>query len=75
MTNEEGPPKYLTLAAVGHVLDISRGTVRNKILKGQILGVDIGTGDRPRWRVSEEALRAYCARIEAEAAERIEKSA
>lgn len=76
MTHEpDPPPNYLTLDAVGRQLGISRGSVRNKILKGQLLGVDVGTGDKPRWRVPEDALLAYCARLEAEATERIEKSA
>lgn len=71
-TDEAGPPaRYMTLGEVARELGVkSSGTIRNKIYKGELVGVNVATLGKSQLRVTRESFETYCLRIEAEAAQR-----
>lgn len=63
--------RYMTLREVADELRLkSTGSVRNKIYEGQLVGVNVTTVGRSQLRVTRASFEQYCARIEAEAADR-----
>ncbi len=52
----------LTLDAAGERLGLSGASIRRLIASGQLAGVNVGRSKvRPRWRITEDALRTYIA--------------
>lgn len=75
MSESEPKPRYMKLEEVARELGLkSTGAIREKIYKGQLVGVHVGTG-RSWLRVTRKSFDQYCARIEAEATERFGGSA
>jgi hypothetical protein len=74
MTRKSEPdPKsrYMTLGEVARELGLkSTGSIRNKIYKGELVGVNVATLGSSQLRVTRASFEAYCTRIEAEAATR-----
>lgn len=69
--SELAPSRYMTLTEVARELGLkSAGSIRNKIYKGELVGVNVATVGKSQLRVTRESFLAYCARIEAEAARR-----
>jgi len=70
--SEPDPPsRYMPLAEVARELGLkSTGSVRNKIYKGELVGVNVATLGSSQLRVTRASFEAYCQRIEAEAAQR-----
>lgn len=67
----EQPARYMTLTEVAGQLRLkSPGSIRNKIYKGELVGVNVTTLGKSQLRVTRKSFEEYCARIEAEAAER-----
>lgn len=65
------PSRYMSLSEVARQLDVkSPGTIRNKIYKGELVGVNVATFGKSQLRVTRASFESYCARIEAEAAAR-----
>lgn len=65
------PSRYMALGEVQHHLRLkSPGSVRNKIYKGELVGVNITTLGKSQLRVTRKSFEDYCDRIEREAAER-----
>ena len=61
----------MTLTEVARELGVkSPGTIRNKIYKGELVGVNVATLGTSQLRVTRTSFEAYCERIEAEAVER-----
>jgi hypothetical protein len=61
----------MTLQEVAGELGVkSPGTIRNKIYKGELVGVNVATHGKSQLRVTRASFEAYCQRIEAEAASR-----
>lgn len=56
---------YLTTEEVAEILRIQRRTVQLKIRKKELRAVNLGTEERPNYRVTQAALDAY---LEARAA-------
>jgi hypothetical protein len=52
-------PEFLTPPQVGGLYGVSPDTVRGWIRAGLLQAVNVGRGNRPRYRVTREALRAY----------------
>ena len=62
----------MTLREVADELALkSVGSIRNKIYKGELVGVNVATKGQSQLRVTRSSFEAYCDRIEAEAAERV----
>ncbi|MGZ6776913.1 MAG: hypothetical protein ACXVGF_04520 [Blastococcus sp.] len=66
------PSRYLTFSEVAHQLRTSVESVREKaLIRRELEVVDVGNGsERAQWRVVRTSFEAYCARREAEAAQR-----
>jgi hypothetical protein len=61
----------MTLREVASELGLkSPGSIRNKIYKGELVGVNVATLGTSQLRVTRASFEAYCERIEAEAASR-----
>lgn len=76
--SEPAPPsRYMTLLEVARELAISRSSVRDKVITGEIPGVNVAAkgAKQSQFRVPRAAFDAYCARLEAEAAQRSKGSA
>ena len=72
----ESEARYMTLSEVARQLGLkSPGSIRNKIYKGELVGVNVATLGSSQLRVTRASFEAYCARIEAEAAARFGGSA
>lgn len=66
------PPRCMTLPEVARELGLkSTGSVRNKIYKGELVGVNVATVGKSQLRVTRASFEAYWERIEAEAAARV----
>lgn len=51
---------YLSTKAVAATLSVSGNTVRRRIETGELRAINVAPpGERPRWRISEDAIRAY----------------
>lgn len=69
--SDEPKPRYMTLSEVARQLGLkSPGSIRNKIYKGELVGVNVATLGSSQLRVTRESFEKYCERIEAEAATR-----
>lgn len=63
--------RFMTLREVADELGLkSTGSIRNKIYKGELVGVNVATLGASQLRVTRASFEAYCARIEAEAESR-----
>lgn len=71
-TDEPEPkPRYMTLTEVARELGLkSTGSIRNKIYKGELVGVNVATLGTSQLRVTRRSFLDYCERIEREAAAR-----
>lgn len=65
-TADQRPSRLLTLDQAATELAISRRTAYDKMLMGEIRGVDVGNGDKPSWRITRESVEQYLSRIIAE---------
>ena len=72
MTRSDEPePRYMTLSEVARQLGLkSPGSIRNKIYKGELVGVNVATKGTSQLRVTRDSFNAYCERIEREATAR-----
>lgn len=69
--SEAKKPRYMTLREVAHELGLkSTGSVRNKIYKGELVGVNVATVGSSQLRVTRASFESYCERIERDAAHR-----
>lgn len=65
------PTRYMTLREVANELGLkSPGSIRNKIYKGELVGVNVATLGTSQLRVTRQSFNDYCERIEREAAVR-----
>ncbi len=64
------PPRFLTLADVADVLNISLSQARALVRSGDLKAIQVG--GRNQWRVEDAQLEAYIQRMYARTAERIE---
>lgn len=72
----EPKPRAMTLGEVARELGLkSTGSVRNKIYKGQLIGVNITTEGTSQLRVTRDSFEAYWDRLVAEATDRFGQSA
>lgn len=56
------PAQLLTVTQFGHRLGVGRATAYRIVAARQVDVTDVGTGRRPRLRISEKALNDYVAR-------------
>jgi excisionase family DNA binding protein len=64
------PPRFLQLADVAEVLNISASQAYALVRSGELTGIKIG--GRGQWRVEDKALEDYIARCYAETKEFVE---
>lgn len=55
--------KIYTVAELADVLREHERTTRNRIYRGEIAHINIGTDRRPRMRITQGALDAYLERL------------
>lgn len=53
-------PRYYSTATVAQTLEIPRRTVQYWIAEGRLTAINVGTEERPRFRVSSVALATFC---------------
>jgi excisionase family DNA binding protein len=63
------PPRFLTLADVAEVLNISLSQTRALVRSGELKAIQVG--GRHQWRVEDAELEAYIQRMYARTQERI----
>jgi excisionase family DNA binding protein len=68
---QERSPRFLQLADVAEVLNISVNQVYALVRRGELVGVKIG--GRGQWRVEAEQLEAYIGRLYEETSAFIER--
>lgn len=64
------PPRFLTLADVADVLNVSLSQVRALVRSGELKAIQVG--GRNQWRVEDSQLEDYIQRMYARTALRIE---
>lgn len=52
-------PKHRSTQAAAELLDVSDETVRRMILDGRLPASNIGTDERPRYRIPDHALQRF----------------
>ena len=69
---EQKPPSsLLTLDQTAAVLALSRRSTYDKMLTGEICGVNVANGDKkPSWRITSDSVDAYLKRLIAESESR-----
>lgn len=71
---QQRPSRLLTLDQAAKELAISRRTAYDKMLTGEIRGVDVSNGGKPSWRVTRDSVDAYLDRIIAQSEARFGKA-
>ena len=67
------PPRFLTLADVADVLNVSLSQARALVRSGDLRAIQVG--GRNQWRVEDSELEAYIERMYARTQERIDAGA
>mgnify|MGYP001813823336 FL=1 len=67
------PPRFLTLADVADVLNVSLSQARALVRSGELRAIQVG--GRNQWRVEDSELEAYIQRMYARTQERIDAGA
>jgi len=71
---EQRPSRLLTLDQAAAELCISRRTAYDKMISGDLLGIDISNGGKASWRITRDSLESYLSRKVAEAEARFRRA-